>query len=88
MSATAFQRLRREQSNKKPIEVVGQQKDEKKPAEPTVKELMALLDGLGIAYEKKANKATLMELFAKAQEKPEDEDEDLEDDPDNDEGAE
>lgn len=67
MSATAFQRLRREQSAKEQTEAATPLGDGKKLNEPNYKELMALLDGLGIEYSKKANKATLLELFKKAQ---------------------
>jgi len=70
MSATAFQRLRREQAAKEQPETVKQLENEKKLAEPTNKELMALLDGLGIEYDKKSIKATLLELLKKAQGEP------------------
>jgi|GEM_PF-1823104 hypothetical protein len=62
MSATAFQRLRREQAK-----METSLENENKLAEPTNKELMALLDALGVKYDKKPNKATLLELLKKAQ---------------------
>jgi hypothetical protein len=70
MSATAFQRLRRELANIEQTKTEEPLENEKKLAEPTNKELMALLDGLGIEYDKKSNKATLLELLKKAQGEP------------------
>lgn len=62
MSATAFQRLRREQAAKA---------NEEKPAdalsELTNKELKAMLDEKGIEYDAKANKATLLKLLEGAE---------------------
>ena len=46
--------------------VVGNQKKAEKLAEPSNKELMAILDEKGIEYDKKATKAVLLELIAKS----------------------
>lgn len=64
MSATAFQRLRRERIAKMRAEAEAE-----KPVDGnlTNKELMAKLGELGIEYDKKANKATLMELLEGAE---------------------
>lgn len=66
--------------------VLAHQKKEEKPAELTNKELMEKLKELGIEYDKKANKATLLALLEQAQ-KPEPED-DPDDNLDDDEGVE
>lgn len=62
MSATAFQRLRREQAAKA---------NEEQPAgallELTNKELKAMLDEKGVEYDAKANKATLLKLLEGAE---------------------
>jgi protein-disulfide isomerase len=58
--------------------VIKQQKATEQGQEPTNAELKAKLDELGIEYDKRANKSTLMELLEKAQKE----------DPDNGEGAE
>ena len=64
MSATAFQRLRREIEAKKLLEV------EIKPESPTltVKELQALLTEKGIEFDSKAKKADLQELLKASEE--------------------
>jgi hypothetical protein len=51
--------------------VIANEKKAATTAEPTVKQLMAMLDEKGIEYDKKANKAALLELYEKAKEKPE-----------------
>lgn len=55
--------------------VLAHQKKAEKPAEPTNKELMATLDELGVEYDKKANKATLLALLEEAQKEDLDDDE-------------
>lgn len=62
MSATAFQRLRREQANKAVEEV-----EETGVPTLTNKELKALLDEKGIEYDTKANKETLIKLLEGAE---------------------
>jgi len=62
MSATAFQRLRREQSAKEQPEV-----KETEEGSLTNKELKALLDEKGIEYDAKANKETLTKLLKGAE---------------------
>ena len=62
MSATAFQRLRREQANKAVEEV-----KETENSTLTNKELKALLDEKGIEYDAKANKETLIKLLEGAE---------------------
>lgn len=82
MSATAFQRLRREAAvlAAKPEEI-------KEPDdELTKKQIMALLDEKGIKYDNRANKAVLTERLTNAQNNIEDEVPETE--PDNSEGAE
>ena len=68
--------------------VMAHQKKEESPTELTNKEIMAKLKELGIEYDKKANKATLMALLESKQVQVQDdepEDDGLDDD---DEGAE
>jgi hypothetical protein len=87
MSATAFQRMRREQAAKSSVEEKEEQP--KTLSEFTVKELKSLLDEKGIEYDARANKATLIGLLEQKEKEPEDGN-DPEADPDNDddEGAE
>ena len=61
MSATAFQRLRREIEANKLVEIQSET--------PTLtnKELKALLDEKGIEYDAKANKETLIKLLEGAE---------------------
>lgn len=47
--------------------VLAHQKKDEKPVDLTNKELMAKLDELGVEYDKKANKATLLALLEEAQ---------------------
>lgn len=63
MSATAFQRLRREQAAKHPE---GEEK-QLEISNLTNKELKALLDGKGIEYDARANKETLIKLLEGAE---------------------
>jgi hypothetical protein len=49
--------------------VMAAQKKAEKSAEPTNKELMAMLDEKGIGYDKRASKAELMELLEATQNK-------------------
>lgn len=66
MSATAFQRMRRERIAKMRVE--AEQKEQPKALiEFTKKELMAMLDEKGIKYEAKANKDTLIKLLEGAE---------------------
>ena len=81
MSATAFQRMRREQATKKPVDIENQSG----VSALTNKELKALLDEKGIEYDAKANKATLIGLVEESQKAKEPEDgNEPEADPDND----
>lgn len=61
MSATAFQRLRREIETNKLVEIQSET--------PTLtnKELKALLDAKGIEYDARANKETLLKLLEGAE---------------------
>lgn len=66
MSVTGFQRRRRliaEMRAKAEAEAGSKAETNVEVAEPTNKELMAMLDKLGIEYDKKANKATLKALL-------------------------
>lgn len=67
MSATAFQRMRREAEARRLTEAVKSESEEKKPAEPSNKEIMKMLSELGVDYDKRANKATLLSLLEQAQ---------------------
>ena len=87
MSATAFQRMRREKIAKMRVEAEA---EAKKPVDNglsnhTNKELKAMLDEKGIEYDKKANKATLISLLEQAQSQDDNPEAEPED---NDEGAE
>ena len=87
MSATAFQRMRREKIAKMRAEAEAKVEVETPKAliEFTKKELMAMLDEKGIVYDKKANKATLISLLEQAQSQDDNPEAEPED---NDEGAE
>jgi hypothetical protein len=61
MSATAFQRMRRELEAKKTSE------SQDLGTELTNKEIKALLDAKGIEYDKRANKETLLKLLEGAE---------------------
>ena len=66
MSATAFQKLRREAA----ATMANRHEEVKKPEETHVltnKEMMAILDEKGIEYDKKANKTELTKLLEGAE---------------------
>lgn len=65
MSATAFQRLRREQAAKAAMANEGQ--PVKTLSEFTNKELKAMLDERDIEYDARANKETLIKLLEGAE---------------------
>lgn len=94
MSATAFQRMRREQAARNlDVNTEIEEEQPKTLGELTIKELKALLDQKGIEHDARANKATLLGLAEQAQKLNEPEDEsnskaDLENDDGDDEGAE
>ena len=69
MSATAFQRMRREQEAKKLSAVDKELVEVEQTVDhvPTNKELIALLDAKGIAYPKKVNKEILLRLLEGAE---------------------
>lgn len=87
MSATAFQRIRREAEAKRLAEAEMKKAEDAKATEPTNKELMAMLDELGIKYDKRANKETLKALLDATQNKDAGDDNDQEDQDNDDEGA-
>ena len=72
MSATAFQRLRREQAKKEEV---------KEPSQAelldglTVKQLKAMLEEKGVEYDPKAKKLDLIGLIRRANDEPQKEDE-------------
>lgn len=67
MSVTGFNRRRRMiAARKAKAEAKAElivKAEEQKPIEPTNKELMSMLDELGVKYDKRANKATLKALL-------------------------
>jgi predicted transcriptional regulator YheO len=69
MSATAFQRLRREIEAKKLAEVMAEQEDsENEQSEgPTKKQIMELLKEKGIKFNNRDNKETLSKLLEGAE---------------------
>jgi len=70
MSATAFQRMRREQEAKKLMKIDKVPVEVKTQPGATVltnKEMMALLDAKGIEYPKKVNKEILTKLLEGAE---------------------
>ena len=85
MSATAFQRMRREAEAKRLADTAKSETAKKKSTEITNNELMEMLDELGVEYDKRATKTTLKALLEAAQNKTTENDPE---DPDNDEGAE
>lgn len=66
MSATAFQRMRREAEAKRLAEAETESGD-KTLKDLTNKELKALLDEKGIEYDARANKETLIKLLEGAE---------------------
>ncbi|MDF2907469.1 MAG: HeH/LEM domain [Herbinix sp.] len=64
MSATAFQRMRREAETKKLARAAEEQQE---PRVLTNKEIKALLDEKGIEYDARANKETLLKLLEGAE---------------------
>lgn len=65
MSATAFQRMRRERAAKKLAEEAKNEADQEHLL--TNKEIKAILDQKGIKYDARANKETLIRLLEGAE---------------------